>query len=209
MKTASVLASIAGLALAGAAMGQGIQNYGGPVVPAAGIPDNSPNGVTVTIDVPSNGNDIIDDIFVGLIITHSWQGDLKATLQSPAGTIVTLFDRPGVPQSGFGFSNINFGNPTTGAVMFFDYLGAPAIYDVGSAGAPVDNPTGTWGAEGDLTAFFGENKVGIWTLFVTDSAGGDTGGINWFELNLGKSPAPGAAALLGLGGLVAARRRRN
>lgn len=208
MKTASVLASIAGLALAGAAMGQGIQTYGGPVVPAAGIPDNSPNGVSVTIDVPSNGNDIIDDIFVGLIIRHTWQGDLKATLTSPGGTTVVLFDRPGFSGSGFGFSTDNYGNPTTGAPMFFDHLPtANGVYD--TPVVAINNPSGFWNAEGNLTSFFGENKVGIWTLFVTDSAGGDTGGIEFFQLNLGKSPAPGAAALLGLGGLVAARRRRN
>lgn len=211
MKTASMLASIAGLALAGAAMGQGIQTYGGAVTPAAGIPDNSPNGVSVTIDVPANGNDIIDDIFVGLIITHSWQGDLRATLTSPAGTTVVLFDRPGFSGTGFGFSTDNYGNPATGAPMYFDHLPSQGVYDTGNpnAGTGINNPAGFWAAEGNLTSFFGENKVGIWTLFVTDSAGGDTGGINFFELNLGKSPAPGAAALLGLGGLVAARRRRN
>lgn len=211
MKIASVLASVAGLAIASAAMAQGFQTYGGAVDPAVPIPDNNQTGASVSIDVASNGFDIVGDIFVGIIVRHTWQGDLRITLTSPGGTTVVLTDRPGVPQSTFGFSADNFGNPATGDPMFFDVVPfATETYDLPQVASPgIANVTGSWLAEGDLSNFIGENKVGVWTLTAVDNAGGDTGAIEFFSLTIGKVPAPGAAALLGLGGLVAARRRRN
>lgn len=211
MKIASVLASVAGLAIASAAMAQGFQTYGGPVSPAVPIPDNNQAGASVSLDVASNGFDIVGDIYVEIIVRHTWQGDLRITLTSPGGTTVVLTDRPGVPQSTFGFSADNFGDPATGTPMIFDRAPfATQTYDAPHIASPgITNVTGAWLAEGDMATFIGENKVGVWTLRAVDSASGDTGSIEYFALTIGKIPAPGAAALLGLGGLVAARRRRN
>jgi subtilisin-like proprotein convertase family protein len=35
-----------------------------------------------------------------------------------------------------------------------------------------------------LTAFGGQNVAGIWTLFVSDNAGGDTGSLGSWKLNI-------------------------
>ncbi len=42
------------------------------------------------------------DLNFHLAINHTWIGDVSATLTSPAGTVVSLIDRPGVPASFFG-----------------------------------------------------------------------------------------------------------
>lgn len=49
-------------------------------------------------------------------------------------------------------------------------------------------------------------SAGMWTIIAQDTAGGDTGTIDRIVLHT--VPTPGAMALLGLGGLVATRRRR-
>jgi hypothetical protein len=56
-------------------------------------------------------------------------------------------------------------------------------------------------------AAFGTSVNGNWSLFVVDDASADTGSIagGW---QIEVIPSPGAMAMLGLGGLVAARRRR-
>src|SRR5262245_58362146 len=103
-------------ALAGPAVAQPIKDFvwTGQVP----IPDNNPAGTggLVFINVPSDpfGLDTIGWITVGTVTPHTWQGDLVFTLISPGGISTILTDRPAVPQSSFGFSADNFGNPATG-----------------------------------------------------------------------------------------------
>lgn len=81
-----------------------------------------------------------------------------------------------------------------------------AVADYGSAGAT--------GGAGFGFAFQGGTDTGTTTLSVTDgsttlaSAGEAlaSGGVNWYSFTV--VPTPGAAALLGLGGLAMTRRRR-
>jgi subtilisin-like proprotein convertase family protein len=54
-------------------------------------------------------------------------------------------------------------------------------------------------------AFAGQNSNGNWTLSIADSGFGDVGAITGWQLTI--VPAPGAASVLCLGGLLAARRR--
>lgn len=71
-------------------------------ISASGMPT-----VTSTLNVSQTGN-ITSIKLKGLNITHTWLGDLKATLTSPGGgTVITLFDRPGVPASPDGCSGNN------------------------------------------------------------------------------------------------------
>jgi serine protease len=57
------------------------------------IPDNNPTGITSTIDVPDSAS--ILDLEVVVNITHTYIGDLRVTLTSPAGTQVILHNRSG------------------------------------------------------------------------------------------------------------------
>ena len=67
--------------------------------PGVAIPDNTPAGIQSTLTVGANVT--ISDLDVVLRVTHTWVGDLAVTLQSPLGTTVTVYDRPGIPGSTF------------------------------------------------------------------------------------------------------------
>jgi len=56
----------------------------------------------VDIVVPSSPGTTVTDLDFQLAINHTWVGDLVVTLTSPAGTTITLLDRPGTPPGTFG-----------------------------------------------------------------------------------------------------------
>ncbi len=70
---------------------------------------------------------------------------------------------------------------------------------------PAPAPAGPYGSS--LLTAFGAGVNGDWNLYVLDDTGADTGSIagGW---QIEVVPAPSAMALMGLGGLVATRRRR-
>lgn len=186
------------------------ENVPGTAGPA--IPDNQPaTGANLSITVPDIDQDcpLIWDLNVDVLIRHSWQGDLTLRLTHvESGTSVVLMNRPGFTTTGFGFSNDNLGNPTTGARFIFDDEAAN-VYDTGSPGTPVNNPTGSWRPENSLSAYDQLAKAGTWTLNVTDSAGSDTGRIEGFSLHfVNKVPEPATLGLLAIGSLALIRRRR-
>ena len=140
------------------------------------IPDGSGSTgagapATITINVPAAYTSVIDtsstNFTFDLNINHTWVGDLIVTLTSPAGSTVTLMDRPGRPPSTYGCGRNNI----------------DATFDDGS-GTPVENECatppaigGTLNPTGTLNDFDGELPAGDWTLTVTDNAGQDTGTI--------------------------------
>ncbi|RBP48489.1 C25 family cysteine peptidase [Arenicella xantha] len=141
--------------------------------PNTAIPDGSgsasPGAVaSVTIEVPAAYSNAITDLDFLLQINHSYVGDIIATLQSPAGTTVTLVNRPGVPASTFGCSGNNID------VTLDDEAGS--LVENQCAGA-VPTISGTHRPAGTLSSFDGQTPAGTWTLRVTDNAGQDTGTI--------------------------------
>ncbi len=135
------------------------------------ITDNLPAGVNSTLNVPTA--QILTDVNVRVAITHTWVGDLKITLRSPAGTVVTLLDRPGVPASTFGCSNDNMN-------VTFDDAGSLNL-ETHCAGT---NPwyVGVALPASALSAFNGQSSLGDWVLNVSDNAGADTGTLTAWEL---------------------------
>lgn len=204
MKKAILTAAFAGLAVSSAAFAIPVpmdKNYNRIHDPALALNDAGTNGGVTTSTITVTDNGLIDTFdYIYLDIDHTWVGDLVIRLDGPGGAGVVLLDRPGVPASGFGNSDNLAGiyRFEMGGLAFPEVLGgvggivAPDIY------APVDS----------FDRFHNTQKEGVWTLTITDNAGGDTGVLREWGFGVTNIPAPGALALLGLGGLAAARRRR-
>lgn len=207
MKIAAALVCVAGLATAAVATPTPPKTYQGAGGPLADSVSGIPGVSTFTINVPPDP-DGYDEIFgmvdITLDISHTWVGDLIVTLQGPNGHIATIFDRPGVPE----VSTVGNGDNLDGVYVFEDLQ--PQLPEV-SAGPNATITPGTYGTSGPgfLFGFDGSIKTGVWTLTISDNAGGDTGTLRGWSITMTNNiPSPGAMALLGLGGLAAARRRR-
>mgnify|MGYP003571894847 CR=1 FL=1 len=145
----------------------------GSSAPGAGIPDNNPAGITDVINIGNSFS--VTDVTVDLNVTHTWQGDIIATL-SHGATTVTLMDRPGVPASTFGCSDDDF------AVSFVDGGPGDAENDCPVGGST--NPLSP------LSAFAGADSAGAWTLSISDNAGGDTGTLDSWSISIGGGGEP-------------------
>lgn len=200
MKKTLVLAMVVASAMSQAA----VITYTGSVV---SIPDNNPGGAVASQLVSGTGLTFSSITSIGILVRHTWQGDLTVELRKVGGPSLLLTDRPGAPQSTFGFSNDNFGDPTTGDYM--DFMDSAAgTYDTGQPNSPLNSPTGAYKAEGgSVNAFSGITLDGTWELFAKDSAGGDTGGIVGWYIEGNAVPEPGTIAALGLGAAVLLRRK--
>ncbi|MBK6997659.1 MAG: proprotein convertase P-domain-containing protein [Lewinellaceae bacterium] len=69
------------------------------------IDASSVNTVTSNLNVGQNKD--INDVNLSLAITHSYTGDLLASLVSPTGDTTLLFDQPGVPADPYGCNRAN------------------------------------------------------------------------------------------------------
>jgi subtilisin-like proprotein convertase family protein len=123
--------------------------------PAAFITNGTPVVDTITVTTPLT----VGDLDVTLDITHTFTGDLTVTLTSPTGTVVTL-------TQGNGGSADNLYS----SVIFDDNSTTPI--------ANITNAGGRFAPTQALSAFNGQTGVGVWTLTVTDTAGGDDGTLN-------------------------------
>ena len=78
------------------------------VTPNLSIPDNNTTGITSELTVSGSGGSVSSDFNVDIDVTHTWIGDLRVTLHSPAGTSVLLHN-----QSGSSADNIAGNYPLT------------------------------------------------------------------------------------------------
>lgn len=138
---------------------------------------------TSTITVPNSGT-IADVNLLGLVLPHTWVGDLGATLTSPQGTTVQLFDGPGIPSSNFGCDgddlDVSFDDDATSTSATFENTcnNAPAI-------------NGFFQPLNALSAFNGENMAGVWTLTILDSyPTEDDGSLDAWSLEICTEPIP-------------------
>ena len=112
-------------------------------------------------------------------ITHTWDSDLTITLIAPDMTAVILSDGNG--GSADDYTNTHFR--------------ADAATNI-TAGAPPF--TGNFLPEGDLSTLDGINADGTWILRVCDTAGGDTGTVDGWDLTFILTPAcPDATLSIG------------
>ncbi|MDZ3830563.1 MAG: proprotein convertase P-domain-containing protein [Sphingopyxis sp.] len=120
-----------------------------------GTPCSSP--LVRNFAVTANG--IVTDVDLGLLATHSWRGDIRVTLQSPAGTRVQLVNGDADNIKGNNFNvrlddsasqlvNTDGNNANHSAT-------APPYQNVFRPNAP-------------LSAFNGDNMQGVWRLEICD-----------------------------------------
>ncbi|MEM6793807.1 MAG: proprotein convertase P-domain-containing protein, partial [Acidobacteriota bacterium] len=145
-----------------------------PDVPVA-IPDGTllPGESTLEIatDVAISGLEVAVDI------SHTWVGDLTISLESPAGTEITLLDRPGVPASADGCFN-------NGVRVTFTDSAATDPENFCNADSSDPWISGDVLPAAPLSGFGGEQSAGTWTLRVRDSLAGDLGSlIGWSLAN--------------------------
>ncbi|MEM8601015.1 MAG: proprotein convertase P-domain-containing protein [Bacteroidota bacterium] len=145
-----------------------------------------------------------DELKVGVVIQHTFRGDLRVQLESPEGTIANLLDRPGGGTFGTGAENLDALFSDSGEASLFSSSGDHAVGApfFENEGRPEQGSPGTAGVD-PLSSFDDEDPRGTWTLRVCDGAGQDTGTLQqWALLFYGLSvdaeddaPLPEAFAL--------------
>ncbi len=127
------------------------------------------NTVTSTTDqiiMTTGSTDVITDMNIYVLLTHTYISDLTIELQSPSGTAITLFS----------------GN--CGGLDDMD-----ATFD-DAGGALLCPPVGTMAPDQTLAALIGESIDGTWTLTITDNFAGDDGTLTEWCLNATLGPPP-------------------
>ncbi len=133
------------------------------------IPDNgcgSMNYATSTFNYSGSGG-TIDDINVGVSISHAWRNDLVIEIISPEGTIVELLD------------GATGGNALNLEVLFDEDSGNNLSTNDHTVDMAYDETVISAGA-GTLSQFDGENPIGVWTIRICDDNSIDVGSLeNW------------------------------
>ncbi len=190
---------------------------GGPVSIPAGVNTSGAGsaGVNLTISaVPA----LTSISSVSITLSHSWVGDLRATLTNVAsGQTVVLFSRigratPNDNGSLFGDSS-NFDGTYTFAATGSDLVAvAAATGDVAIApGTYFSSDMHTSTTTSVANGFFaGSQLASDWVLNVSDWAAGDDAGlITAYSIEASPVPEPATMAALGLGVAVLLRRRKK
>lgn len=125
----------------------------------------------------------ISNVNIGVQFSHTYRGDIRATLVSPTGTVVNL-----ITNSGTSADNLN---------VLFDDSAATSITahtanDNTSAAPPYQR---TFRPAGSLASFNGQGSVGTWQLTICDSLNGDSGTFTRSDLTLTTVPIAPAADL--------------
>jgi subtilisin-like proprotein convertase family protein len=120
--------------------------------------------INSTLNIPSGSS--ISDINITMNITHTWINDLTATLISPTGTQLVLFDMPCISAD---IQNI---------VATFDDAGSSIVCGVNPGISGVVIP------QNALSVFNSQSPVGTWTLRIRDNFNQDGGSLNSWSLNI-------------------------
>lgn len=157
----------------------------GPGTPTTCGAFGTPRNITFTVTGVASP---LTDVSVSMTGTHSWIGDLEATLIAPDGvTTATLFKNVGAATATACGSSSDF----TGPYNISDT--APASPTLWTAAASTPVPAASYrasvaltGANTALTSVFAgiPSANGTWTLRIRDGGAGDTGSITAATLNL-------------------------
>lgn len=132
--------------------------------------------VSKTLSVPASMS--ITSVQTGMNIAHTYVGDLSATLTSPSGTVLKIFDRPGVPASDFGCANDNI------VANFSDSYSNSATVFENTCNGSTPAISGNYKPMDPFSGFVGQNSQGSWTLAITDSYDDDGGNLNTWSVEI-------------------------
>jgi subtilisin-like proprotein convertase family protein len=157
-----------------------------------------PAVVTSTLAVPAGGT--IFDVKATTFITHSFNADLDITLQSPAGTVVTLStDNGGANDDVYNGTVWNDKANPGGQVPYATNNGL--VTDHAYVNLTLASPLAP---EEPLGAFEGEDQSGTWTITISDDLAGDGGNLASWSLDITtgscQSVAPAAPLTVDGGG---------
>jgi hypothetical protein len=129
------------------------------------IADGDPAGTSSTIHIAQSA--VLSDLVISVDADPYEIDQIGMTLTSPAGTTITLFDRPGIPGPGCENSDVH--------VLFAD--GSPDPEETCDPNAGYSWPVSDAGPAQPFSTFAGENMQGVWTLTVNDAQLNNSGAI--------------------------------
>jgi subtilisin-like proprotein convertase family protein len=129
---------------------------------SAEVPQTLVTSTQSTLLVPTSLN--IVDVDVQLFITHTWDADVGATLVSPNGTSVELFNEVGGSENNFGTS---CGTANLSPRLYLEDGGETPI--TGTTAVPPYTAKASYSPTDPLSRFNGEVAKGPWTLNLVDT----------------------------------------
>jgi uncharacterized repeat protein (TIGR01451 family) len=128
----------------------------------------------------------VADVEIGVLMAHSYRGDLIMRLRSPANTVVTFNN-----QTGGSADNFN--------ILVSDAAGTSLAADTANytaSGTTITPPyAATRSPSSLLNAFDGENAMGTWQLEICDNANADSGTFYRAHLTITSAPPVSGADL--------------
>ena len=144
------------------------------------IPDGKLSGVFDQLLIAAEG--VITGMDIRLDVDHVWVGDLIVRLTNEdTGRTVTLLDRPRFPDLEFGCEGRDV------SVVIDD---AAVVSCESRCAASVPAVSGSCRPTGSLSAFYGDELAGTWSLRVIDAATDDTGALQGWCLEASTGPPP-------------------
>lgn len=147
---------------------------------AGAIDDTTCGGTVLNRDFIVGTSYTINDVNIGILLTHTYRSDLRITLRSPAGTTINVM----LNTAGEG-DNLNdlFDDEAATAIAAHD---ATVTDPITPAPPPYSHSHSPSAA---LTAFDGQNSLGTWRLSICDSVAADVGNFLRADLYLSQVPA--------------------
>jgi subtilisin-like proprotein convertase family protein len=140
--------------------------------------------VTSTLAISGVTGNITGFKVSNLAINHTWVGDVKATLTSPANVVYTLFDRPGNPVSADGCSQNHILTTFDDAATLTSANFESACSASTAAAPPPYAISGTYKPITSFANLIGTSPNGVWTLTVQDLVAGDGGSIQSWGIEI-------------------------
>ncbi len=174
-----VLSCAAVCGFAGAAQAQAVNRYTNNTASAANAisdtatPCSNPFKRTFVVSTVYT----VSDVNIGLLMAHTYRGDLQITLVAPDTTKRAIISN----RIGGGADNFNALLDDQGASAISGYTANDTI----TAVPPYNN---TFTPSAALSVFNGTAANGTWTLEICDAATGDTGTFNQADLYLTQAP---------------------
>lgn len=135
----------------------------------------------------------VADVNIGVLMSHTYRGDLRMFLTSPQGTQITL-----IQNTGAGLDNFNVLYDDSAAAAITTHT---AANDTATAATVVPPYQRTFRPLQALTAFNSQNANGTWTLSICDSLNADTG--TFFHSTLVITPQPAAVTATKTSSIIA------